>query len=145
MALVGRLLGYAHQRNSPSFAQPRVTVQVTLQIGRRHRKAHVCLNISRHAAHVILAACNTAPFGLPPSEEMKHPDSLAVFIQTPSRWSLSLKPEIWSYQHHPIFWMLPSHGSHPAQGIPIFTLCPFFHSAYVLPFRQYNCNMVSYL
>lgn len=102
MALIGRLLGYANQRNSLSLAQL-LTEQVSLQIGRRHRKAHVCLNISRHAAHVILAACNTAPFGLPPSEEMNHPDSLAVFIQTPSRWSLSLKPEIWSSQHHPIF------------------------------------------
>lgn len=96
-----------------------VQVTDTLQIGRSHHKAHVCLNISHHTAHAILAACNTAAFGLPPSEEIKHFDSLAVFIQTPSRQPLSLKLESWSSLHHPVFLTLSPDRSHPAQGTPI--------------------------
>lgn len=97
----------------------------TLQIGRKCHKAHVCLNISRHTARDILAACNTAAFGLPPSEEIKHPDSLAVFIQTPSRQSLSLKLDIWSLQHLlnvTLRWEPSCPGHSPISLFPSFAL-----------------------
>lgn len=141
----GQQLGYAHRGTLLLNPAPGSTSHHTdtLQIGRKRHKAHVCLNISRHTAHVILAACNTAAFGLPPSEEIKQPNSLAVFIQTPSRQSLSLKLDIWSAQHllnAALRWE-PSCSGHP-HHLSVSILCP--QPGFLL-FSQYNCTMVSCL
>lgn len=137
---VGRQLGYAHRGTPLLNPAPGSTSHHTdtLQIGRKRHKAHVCLNISCHTAHVILAACNTAAFGLPPFKEIKHPDSLAVFIQTPSRQSLTLKLDIWNSQHLlnvALRWE-PSCSGHP-HHLSVSILCPL--PGFLL-FSQYNCS-----
>lgn len=77
--------GYAHQGTSLLNSAPGSTSHHSdaVQICRKHCKAHVCLNLSHHMVHAVLAACNTAAFGLPPFEQMKYPDDL--FNQTLSR------------------------------------------------------------
>ena len=141
---VGRQLGYAHRGTALLNPAPGTTSHHTgtLQIGRKCHKAHVSLNISHHTAHAILAACNTPAFGLPPSKEIKHPDSLAVFIQTLSRQSLSLKLDTWSSQHFlnvALRWE-PSRSG-PPHHLSVSILCP--QPGFLL-LSQYNCSMVSY-